>query len=247
MLVCKSVESSEIANIQPLTVMLLERLDDAAFLVDLQGRFIYGNPAARKLLNCSAQELSTMMVSDLHLTSLFQLWSNRHSHPNLGSILCFADRYISPDRDELAVEVTISYDREIEQKCSCLLIHQVDASLVKPFQDLTLPRIPKLEKVFKFIEDNYARSISLRDVALEMGYCPSYLTDLVRRCSGKSVNYWIIKCRITLACRLLQETNDSVNAIALAIGYQSEGHFFRQFRQHCGMTPLNWRKSQQVG
>jgi AraC-like DNA-binding protein len=247
MLLCKSVESSEMANIQPLTVMLLERLDDAAFLVDLQGRFIYGNPAARKLLDCSAEELLAMMVSDLPLTSLLQFWSDRNSNPNPGSILCFADRYISPSLDELAVEVTVSYDREIEQKCSCLLIHQVDPNLVKPFQDLTLPRIPKLEKVFKFIEENYARSISLRDVALEMGYCPSYLTDLVRRCSGKSVNYWIIKCRITLACRLLQETNDSVNAIALAIGYQSEGHFFRQFRQHCGMTPLNWRKSQQVG
>ena len=247
MMLCKSAEFSEMANIQPLTVMLLERLDDAAFLVNLQGRFIYGNPAARKLLDCAPEDLLNLTISDLHLTSLLQFWSERNLNPTPASILCFSDRYILSFHDELAVEVTVSYDREIEQKCSCLLIHKVDPNLAKPSQDLTLPHIPKLEKVFKFIEENYVRSISLRDVAIEMGYCPSYLTDLVRRCSGKSVNYWIIKCRINLACRLLQETNDSVNTIALTIGYQSEGHFFRQFRQHCGMTPLNWRKSQQVG
>ena len=100
--------------------------------------------------------------------------------------------------------------------------------------------------MFQFIKENYARSISLKDVAEAMGYCPSYLTDLVRRCTGQTVNHWIIKCRIALACKLLRETNQSVSQIALEIGYQNEGHFFRQFRQHCGTTPLAWRKSEQV-
>jgi AraC-like DNA-binding protein len=93
---------------------------------------------------------------------------------------------------------------------------------------------------FTFIEENYPRSIGLKDVAMATGYCPSYLTDLVRRCSGHTVNHWIIKCRIALACNLLQDTNDTVNQISEAIGYQNEGHFFRQFRQHCGWR-CYWR------
>jgi AraC-like DNA-binding protein len=230
-------------SVQPLTVMLLERINDAAFLVDRQGNFTYGNPSAHKLLDCSTDKLLTMAVPDLPLVSLSQVWNTQYFGPQLGTALCFADQYITDTDDEVTVEVTVSYDRGIEQACSCLLIRPVELNVVKPMS--ILPDIPQLETVFRFIEENYDRSISLKDVALATGYCPSYLTDLVRRCSGHTVNHWIIKRRIALACNLLQDTNNTVNQIAEAIGYQNEGHFFRQFRQHCGMTPLAWRKSQQ--
>jgi AraC-like DNA-binding protein len=238
----KSVEFVGSVSIQPLTVMLLERINDAAFLVDPQGNFTYGNPSARKLLNCSMEELLTMAVPDLPLASLAQIWGTQRVSSQVGTAFCFVDQYITYD-DEVAVEVTVSYDQGIEQECICLLIHQIELTIVKPAS--ILPDIPQLETVFRFIEENYDRSISLKDVALATGYCPSYLTDLVRRSSGHTVNHWIIKRRIALACNLLQETNNTVNQISEATGYQNEGHFFRQFRQHCGMTPLAWRKSQQ--
>lgn len=240
----KSAEFVGSVSVQPLTVMLLERINDAAFLVSPQGNFTYGNSSAHKLLDCSTTELLTMAVPDLPLVSFSQVWENRHSSPQVGTALCFVDQYITPSDDEVAVEITVSYDRGIEQEeCSCLLIRQVEPDIVEPQSNF--PSIPQLEPVFRFIEENYARSISLKDVALATGYCPSYLTDLVRRCSGHTVNHWIIKRRIALACNLLQDTNSTVNQIAEATGYQNEGHFFRQFRQHCGMTPLAWRKSQQ--
>ncbi len=243
MFLSKSAEFVGSVSIQPLTVMLLERISDAAFLVDTEGNFTYGNPPAHKLLDCSTAELLTMAVPDLPLVSLAQVWDTQRFNPQMGTALCFADQYVTAAADEIAVEVTVSYDQGIEQECSCLLIHQVELDVVKPVS--ILPSIPQLENVFRFIEENYARSISLKDVALATGYCPSYLTDLVRRCSGHTVNHWIIKRRIALACNLLQETNNTVNQISEATGYQNEGHFFRQFRQHCGMTPLAWRKSQQ--
>jgi AraC-like DNA-binding protein len=243
MFLSKSDEFFGSVSVQPLTVMLLERINDAAFLVDPAGNFTYGNPSARKLLDCSTAELLTMAVPDLPLASLAQVWSTQRCGSQAGTALCFADQYITATDDEVAVEVTMSYDQGTEQEYSCLLIHQVQIEVPKPAS--ILPSIPQLEPVFRFIEENYARSISLKDVALATGYCPSYLTDLVRRCSGHTVNHWIIKRRIALACDLLQDTNNTVTNISEATGYQNEGHFFRQFRQHCGMTPLAWRKSQQ--
>jgi AraC-like DNA-binding protein len=243
MLLSASAEFVGSVCVQPLTVMLLERINDAAFLVDPHGNFTYGNPSAHKLLDCSTAELLTMTVPDLPLMSLSQVWGTQYFGSQLGTALCFADQYITSSDDEVAVEVTVSYDQGIEKECSCLLIRPVQPDVVKPAS--ILPNIPQLEPVFRFIEENYDRSISLKDVALATGYCPSYLTDLVRRCSGHTVNHWIIKRRISLACDLLQDTSNTVNQIAEAIGYQNEGHFFRQFRQHCGMTPLAWRKSQQ--
>jgi AraC-like DNA-binding protein len=102
-----------------------------------------------------------------------------------------------------------------------------------------------LNKVFDFIEVNYQDEIGLVEVAQFVGYSPAYLTDLVRRQTGRPVHDWIIERRMTEACRLLRETNDPASRIAEITGYQTTGYFFRQFRQRYGTTPQTWRKMQQ--
>lgn len=105
---------------------------------------------------------------------------------------------------------------------------------------------PQLSQVFQFIEANYNQPISLSNVAIAVGYSPAYLTDLVRRSTGHTVNDWIALRRMIAARALLAETNESISQIAQAVGYQHEGYFFRQFRQHHGITPQMWRKIQRT-
>ena len=106
------------------------------------------------------------------------------------------------------------------------------------------PSIPRLRDVFEFIELNYHQSISLKEVAQAVGYSSAYLTDLVRRLTGKTVNDWIIECRIAQACTLLLSTHNSVNQIALQVGYQNLNHFYSQFRNYHSTTPHAWREAQ---
>lgn len=105
------------------------------------------------------------------------------------------------------------------------------------------PNVPQLDRVFKFIEANYHRGITLSDVAKAVGYSPAYLTNLVGKQTGKTINRWIIERRMVAACNLLKETSDSIENIARKIGYQDACHFSRQFRQYCKTTPQTWRKS----
>ncbi|WP_339376860.1 response regulator transcription factor [Nostoc sp. 106C] len=98
-----------------------------------------------------------------------------------------------------------------------------------------------LNEVFQFIENNYHQSITLQDVAKAVGYSPAYLTDLVKRLTGNTVQRWIIKRRMAAACSLLLETDQSVNQIAEAVGYNDKNYFFNQFRQYHGITPKSWR------
>lgn len=124
-------------------------------------------------------------------------------------------------------------------------LEPLPAKTTKSIDDKSkLSQDPLLNQVFQFIDRNYHLTITLCDVALAVGYSAAYLTDLVRRQTGKTVNHWIIERRMTAARQLLLETNQSVNQVALAVGYQHEGHFFRQFRQHHGTTPQAWRKIQ---
>lgn len=105
------------------------------------------------------------------------------------------------------------------------------------------PSDAKLSNVFRFIEANYQRSITLDDVAQAVGYSPAYLTNLTRRQTGQTVQRWIIERRMVAARSLLLETDQLVEQIAIEVGYQSVVHFFRQFRQFHGTTPQAWRSS----
>ena len=105
------------------------------------------------------------------------------------------------------------------------------------------PAIPKLEKVFKYIELNYQEPISLKEVAQFVGYSDAYLTDLVGKLSGKTVNEWIAERRLAEARNLLLKTNRSVHDIALAVGYQTPNYFFKQFRNYHNASPKAWKQT----
>ncbi|MBG1269560.1 response regulator transcription factor [Nostoc sp. WHI] len=108
---------------------------------------------------------------------------------------------------------------------------------------LIFPSNPQLKKVFHFIEANYHQQITLNDVALAIGYCPTYLSKLVRHQTGQTLQSWIIQRRMVAARSLLVETSETVEQIAALVGYQCMVHFFRQFRQYHGTTPQAWRKA----
>ncbi len=108
------------------------------------------------------------------------------------------------------------------------------------------PSNSQLREVFEYIEANYHQPINVCKVAQAVGYSAAYLTDLVGRQTGQTLHRWIVKRRMTAACSLLLETNQSVEQIAEAVGYRYTGCFFRQFRQSFGMTPQVWRNAHRL-
>ncbi|GAB1544968.1 hypothetical protein NUACC21_76440 [Scytonema sp. NUACC21] len=104
------------------------------------------------------------------------------------------------------------------------------------------PSVPQLKEVFEYIEANFDQGITLCDVAEAVGYSSAYLTNRVAKITGETVNGWIVKRRMTAARSLLQNTDQTIEQIASALGYQNACHFSRQFRQHHGIPPQSWRK-----
>jgi DNA-binding response OmpR family regulator len=104
------------------------------------------------------------------------------------------------------------------------------------------PDCPQLASVFEFIELNYGQPIGLTEIAQAVGYSPAYLTDLSRKKTGRTVYGWLIERRMMAARTLLLETDDAIEAIAHRVGYLNICNFFRQFRQHTGLTPKAWRE-----
>jgi AraC-like DNA-binding protein len=100
---------------------------------------------------------------------------------------------------------------------------------------------PLLSQAFRFIEQRYARPISLADVARAVGRTPAHLTSLVRRETGRTVLAWITERRMAEARRRLLETEDDVADVAEAVGYSDVSYFIRLFRRLHGETPRGFR------
>lgn len=98
-----------------------------------------------------------------------------------------------------------------------------------------------VSKVIRYIERNYQYKISLSDVASAMERSSAYLTDLVRKETGKTVLEWILEYRMANARELLLFTSYSVSQIAERVGYFDSRHFSRQFLRSHKMTPKKWR------
>ncbi len=161
-----------------------------------------------------------------------------------------ADDYLTKPAtvEELLKAIAIRLKRQRERQQQYKVKFQqasIDISISQDEQPtpLIFPQNNKLKEVFDFIEAHYHESIGLKDVAEAVGYSSAYLTDLVKRQTGQTVNRWIIKRRMAAAEVLLLESEKSIEQIAEAIGYLSPGHFFRQFRQHYQTTPNAWRNS----
>lgn len=146
-------------------------------------------------------------------------------------------------------------ERELEDKpfgfaeAACtllqLLLNDTSRLAASQLSECSLQSHPLLASVFLFIESHYRIPISLCDVAKAVNRSPAYLTDFVRRETGRTVLGWIIERRLREARRLLLITNLSVVRISEMVGYFDTGHFIRQFRRLHNMTPRVWRNAQQ--
>ncbi|MBS4462135.1 helix-turn-helix domain-containing protein [Aerococcaceae bacterium zg-B36] len=74
-----------------------------------------------------------------------------------------------------------------------------------------------------------------------LNFSPSYLSRYIKKATGKTISELISEEKLRLAQNLLTTTSHSITDIAYQVGYSSESHFFRLFKQRYGITPKHYR------
>lgn len=201
------------------------------------------------VLNALRQDPSTAIIPFIFLTG-----SNNKTDVRKGMELGADDYLTKPSTlEELVKAIAI----RLEKKQSFLRYlygtesRQISESLPtnttpSVTENSIFPKLPQLKEVFDYIEANYHRGITLSNVAEAVGYSPAYLTNTVAKKTGETVNGWIVKRRMAAARPLLKDTDQTIEQIAIKLGYQNPCHFSRQFRQHHGIPPKTWRNQNQI-
>jgi AraC family transcriptional activator of mtrCDE len=91
-----------------------------------------------------------------------------------------------------------------------------------------------------------ARAWSLPELAELSGMSRATLARQFQEKLGRSANDLLTDIRMTMAANELRNSSISTGAVAEAVGYQSEAAFQRAFKSHMGITPAQWRKTQQA-
>lgn len=112
----------------------------------------------------------------------------------------------------------------------------------KPFYQDSIERFNRL--IDKHLDRAVDSEIGLPTVKLlasEMNMSPNYMSDLLRKQTGKSAQELIHQQLIERAKYRLLNSNDSISTIAYQLGFEYPQYFSRIFKKKTSMTPQEFR------
>ncbi len=127
------------------------------------------------------------------------------------------------------------------QVWSCIFENTPLCLSEKPNVDLAI-----IKNIVGFIQKNYDKKISLADIA-RAGYVgQSKCCKLFREYIGQTPIEYLTRYRLNKSLPLLQNTDFTITAIALAVGFNGNSYFAEAFKKHYGKTPSEYRLSKKT-
>ncbi|MDF2540501.1 MAG: hypothetical protein K0S47_219 [Herbinix sp.] len=104
-----------------------------------------------------------------------------------------------------------------------------------------LEQVERLDRVFKYIEQNYASDITLAMAADETGLSISYFSRLFKEATGTKFVDYLNNYRVNQAMYLLQFGKMKIIDVAFSTGFNSVENFNRVFKKVSGCIPSEYR------
>lgn len=106
----------------------------------------------------------------------------------------------------------------------------------------TIPKYAELKALHEEIFDSPMTNWSAEEMSEDIGVSKAYFHRLYLSAFGVTCHQDVIKSRMNYAAKLLRNTDMSVSVIAEKCGYFNDAYFMRQFKQHNGCTPTEYRR-----
>jgi AraC family transcriptional regulator len=97
------------------------------------------------------------------------------------------------------------------------------------------------QTVKDYIEANLDTALTIAELSDVVNLSTHHFSELFRKTLGLTPHQYVLKMRIERAMALLQNTRQPIVNIAQQVGFQTQSHFTRIFRQYTQVTPKQYR------
>lgn len=159
-------------------------------------------------------------------------------HDDDGSILVTLERMADEYRDKIPGYMEL---------IRCYLIEIIIKTMRTTSVDLYYNEENGISKyVSEYISLNYARQLNLTELCENLSYSLPYVSKKFKEETGETFVECLQRVRLEEACRLLGNTNLSIETIGHRVGYNDIKYFRAIFKEVLKMTPKQFRKQVQV-
>jgi AraC-like DNA-binding protein len=195
--------------------------DGAHFLRDLQ-------------LSFTPENLLTIIGDEFDLSKLCEPRLMVYDHRVLTCSRMMAD---------LCVEAT-AQDQLYGESMTVALVAALVAAVTRakePASTITLAPW-QLRMAKDYLQQNFARDISLDELANLTNLSKSHFARAFRGSTGLAPYRWVLQLRVERAKALLRKRNTPIAVVAAHVGFADQSHLTKTFRRFTGTTPRRWRE-----
>jgi len=228
------------AHLGPAMLAAFDRVGDVfVFVKDAQRRFVAcSEPFVRLLGYTHAQQLLGLRDEDISPEYLVAHYRAHDEH-----VIETGEELV--DLVELVRNVDGSYDWFLTTK-TAIVAHGRPVGLTGVTRALTKRdpaalRLLSLTPAVELISRDYARPLSVDELAATVSMSPSHFSRSFRAHFGSTPHKYVRRVRLMAACDLLSTTDLLVSEIATRCGFYDQSHLSNEFRKERGMTPVEYR------
>lgn len=102
-----------------------------------------------------------------------------------------------------------------------------------------------VEAIKKLLQSEFEKKYPLRVLVRLCGKNKHRLTEIFHAATGVSITDYKISQRVEAAKKLLTTTQETIEDVALSVGYQNAQSFGKVFKKATGETPTEYRARHQ--
>ena len=148
---------------------------------------------------------------------------------------------------EEAFAMVDSYIQNVEKMDNQIKIksfmRQAEYEFTRAVAELSDRRVQNdiVEKVKNYIFQHLHDEIVIGDIGRIIGVNTSYLSSLFKKTEGITIQHFIRREKIKLAENMLRYSGYSLEKVANFLGFCSQSHFGKAFKEEIGTTPAKYR------
>ena len=136
-------------------------------------------------------------------------------------------------------------DAHSQMLCFCTVLQSLvllNRVVIQP--DILPQQETHVDSILSYINTHYTEDINIDSIAAALGMNKSYLSHLFKDRVGMSLWNYVILRRLNRVNDLLQ-TGESIEQACYRVGFQNYSNFFRLYKKHMGITPMQYKKQLQ--